>query len=50
MCVRSLVGISDNVNGSATPEHEGDRRTFLAGRWAPTGADADAGPGTPRRR
>jgi serine/threonine-protein kinase len=29
--VRTLVGISDNFNGSATPEHEADRRTFLVG-------------------
>jgi Protein kinase domain len=29
--MRSLVGISDNFNGSATPEHEADRRTFLVG-------------------
>jgi len=36
--VRSLVGISDNFNGGATPEHEADRRTFLVG-----GADQDRG-------
>ena len=29
--LRSLVAISDNFNGSATPEHEADRRTFLVG-------------------
>jgi Protein kinase domain len=29
--LRSLVGISENFNGSATPEHEADRRTFLVG-------------------
>ena len=29
--LRSLVAISDNVTGSAIPEHEADRRTFLAG-------------------
>ena len=29
--MRSLVGISDNYNGSAAPEHEADRRTFLVG-------------------
>src|SRR3984957_3004939 len=29
--LRSLVGISDNFTGSATPEHEADRRTFLVG-------------------
>ena len=29
--LRSLVGISDNVTGSAAPEHEADRRTFLVG-------------------
>jgi hypothetical protein len=29
--LRGLVAISDNVTGSATPEHEADRRTFLVG-------------------
>ena len=29
--LRSLVGISDNFTGSAVPEHEADRRTFLVG-------------------
>ena len=29
--LRSLFAISDNLAGSATPEHEADRRTFLAG-------------------
>ncbi len=29
--LRSLIAISDNFNGSTTPEHEGDRRTFLVG-------------------
>jgi hypothetical protein len=38
--VRSLVGISDNFNGSAVPEHEADRRTFLVG-----GADTVGGAG-----
>jgi hypothetical protein len=51
--LRSLVAISDNVNGSATPEHEGDRRTFLVGTTDPArGAwpvpPADPGPETYR--
>jgi Protein kinase domain len=51
--LRSLVAISDNVNGSATPEHEGDRRTFLVGATDPVrGAwpvpPADPGPETYR--
>ena len=51
--VRSLVGISDNFNGSATPEHEADRRTFLAGtadkvRGAGPMPPADPGPETYR--
>jgi Protein kinase domain len=33
--LRSLVAISDNFSGSAAPEHEGDRRTFLVGDGAP---------------
>ena len=44
--LRSLVGISDNVTGSAAPEHEADRRTFLVGAadtvrgaWPPPSAD-----------
>jgi hypothetical protein len=44
--LRSLVGISDNVTGSAAPEHEADRRTFLVGAadtvrgaWPPPPAD-----------
>ena len=51
--MRSLVGISDNFNGSATPEHEADRRTFLVGTadtvraGGPT-PPADPGPGTYR--
>jgi hypothetical protein len=53
--LRSLVGISDNFDGSATPEHEADRRTFLvgtadtvlgAGPMPP--ADPGPGPGTYR--
>jgi serine/threonine-protein kinase len=35
--LRSLIAISDNVTGYATPEHEADRRTFLVG--ADAGAD-----------
>ena len=51
--LRSLVGISDNVNGSAAPEHEGDRRTFLVGagdtvRGARPVPPADPGPETYR--
>ena len=51
--VRSLVGISDNFNGSATPAHEGDRRTFLVGandavRGARPAPPADPGPETYR--
>jgi hypothetical protein len=51
--LRSLVAISDNVNGSATPEHEGDRRTFLVGTADPARAawpvpPADPGPETYR--
>jgi hypothetical protein len=51
--LRSLVGISDNFNGSATPEHEADRRTFLVGaddtmRGAAPMPPADPGPGTYR--
>jgi len=47
--LRSLVGISDNFNGSATPEHEADRRTFLVGasdtvRGAGPMPAADLGP------
>jgi hypothetical protein len=44
--LRSLVAISDNVTGSAAPEHEADRRTFLVGgndtvrgAWPPPAAD-----------
>jgi tRNA A-37 threonylcarbamoyl transferase component Bud32 len=37
--VRSLVGISDNFNGGATPEHEADRRTFVVGGADQRGAD-----------
>ena len=29
--LRSLIAISDNFTGSAVPEHEADRRTFLVG-------------------
>ena len=32
--LRSLVAISDNFTGSAAPEHEADRRTFLVGAAA----------------
>jgi hypothetical protein len=51
--LRSLVAISDNFNGSATPEHEADRRTFLVGaddtvRGAGPMPPADPGPGTYR--
>lgn len=51
--VRSLVGISENVNGNATPEHEGDRRTFLVGtsdkvRGGGPMPPADPGPETYR--
>lgn len=51
--LHSLVAISDNFNGSATPEHEGDRRTFLVGATDPVrGAwpvsPADPGPETYR--
>jgi len=42
--VRSLVAISDNFNGSAAPEHDGDRRTFLVGT---AGAVRGAGPVPP---
>jgi hypothetical protein len=38
--MRILAGISDNFGGGATPEHEADRRTFLAGNddaWFPHG-------------
>jgi len=44
--LRRLVDISDNVTGSAAPEHEADRRTFLVGAadtvhgaWPPPSAD-----------
>jgi serine/threonine protein kinase len=51
--LRSLVGISDNFNGSAAPEHEGDRRTFLVGagdtvRGAGPTPSAEPGPETYR--
>ena len=51
--LRTLVAISDNGTGSAAPEHEADRRTFLVGAadtvrsaWQPP--TADAGPETYR--
>ncbi len=51
--LRTLVAISDNVTGSAAPEHEADRRTFLVGAddtargaWSPP--PADPGPETYR--
>jgi serine/threonine-protein kinase len=44
--LRRLVDISDNVTGSAAPEHEADRRTFLVGAadtvrgaWPPPSAN-----------
>jgi len=51
--MRSLVGISGNFDGSAAPEHEADRRTFLAGsagtvRGGGPMAPADPGPETYR--
>ena len=36
--LRSLVAISDNFTGSAVPEHEADRRTFLVGAADPAPA------------
>jgi serine/threonine protein kinase len=51
--MRSLVGISDRFTGSAAPQHEADRRTFLVGTpdtarggWA--APPADPGPETYR--
>jgi hypothetical protein len=51
--LRTLVGISDNFTGSAAPEHEADRRTFLVGaddtvRRARPVLPADPGPETYR--
>jgi serine/threonine protein kinase len=47
--LRSLVAISDNVNGSATPEHEGDRRTFLVGTNDPARGAGPIPPAEPGR-
>jgi len=45
--VRSLVGISDNFNGSAAPEHEADRRTFLVGAADTVGGGGPTPPADP---
>jgi Protein kinase domain len=45
--MRSLVGISDNYNGSATPEHEADRRTFLVGAADTVGGAGPMPPADP---
>jgi Protein kinase domain len=47
--LRSLVAISDNYTGSGPPQHEADRRTFLAGGGDTVGSawpmpTADRGP------
>jgi hypothetical protein len=47
--LHSLVAISDNVNGSATPEHEGDRRTFLVGATDPARGAGPVPPADPDR-
>jgi hypothetical protein len=45
--MRSLVGISDNYNGSPAPEHEADRRTFLVGGAGTADTVRGAGPMPP---
>src|ERR1700678_755395 len=48
--LRSLVAISDNFNGSAAPEHEGDRRTFLVGTNDPARGAGAVPPADPDPR